>query len=149
MRLSRQLTKGKISARDKAKAIHDWVAGSVSYDVQKSVNLDFRADDSALKTLRTREGVCQDFSFLTIALARAAGLEARFIGGKTVEKGRINPNGHGWTEVKADGRWLVMDTTWDAGYIEGDRFVRDFSEKYFDPDPAEFARDHIREEIIY
>ena len=149
IRLSRQLTEGKVSAREKAKAIHDWVAGNISYDVQKSVNLDFEADDSALKTLRTREGVCQDFTFLTIALARAAGLEARFVGGKTIEDGRINPNGHGWTEVKIDGRWLVMDATWDAGYIEGDRFIREFSEKYFDPDPGEFARDHIREEIIY
>jgi len=149
IRLSRQLTEGKVTAREKAKAIHDWVAGNISYDVQKSVNLDFEADDSAIKTLRTREGVCQDFTFLTIALARAAGLEARFVGGKTIEDGRVNPNGHGWTEVKIDGRWLVMDATWDAGYIEGNRFVREFSEKYFDPDPDEFTRDHIREEIIY
>ncbi len=149
IRLARQLTEGRRNDRDKAQAIHDWVARNISYDVRKSVNLDFEADDSALKTLKFREGVCQDFTFLTVALARAAGLEARFVAGKTIEDGRINPNGHGWTEVKVDGSWLVMDTTWDAGHIDGDRFVRDFSRKYFDPDPAVFARDHIREEIIY
>ncbi|WP_169713704.1 transglutaminase domain-containing protein [Paludifilum halophilum] len=143
-KLARKLTRGKEGEREKALAIYQYVAKNVRYDVQKFKNDTFEYDDSALKTLREKEGVCQDYSFLTIALLRSIGIETRFV------EGYADGNRHAWVEVKVGGQWLTMDPTWGAGYIdENDRFIRKYSTKYFDPDPAEFQKTHRRTGVMY
>ncbi|WP_054948675.1 transglutaminase domain-containing protein [Numidum massiliense] len=142
-KLARDLTKGKKGARAKAKAIYEYVAKTVAYDVKKLEDDSFSLDDSALKTLRRKSGVCQDYAFLTVALLRAANVEARYVGG--VADGER----HAWVEAKVDGNWLTMDPTWGAGYVQEGAFVRQYSDDYFDPDPAQFKRTHKREEALY
>ena len=44
--------------------------------------MNFRWDDSALKTLELKSGVCQDYAFLATALLRASDIEARFVEGR-------------------------------------------------------------------
>lgn len=107
-------------------------------------------DRKASDVLRERLGVCEHYSRLAAALLRAAGIPARVIHGYArreteawhdVLKGEPN---HAWNEVFVGGRWLVMDVTWDAGFVESNRFVRSFSRKYFGPDPAVFAETHLK-----
>ncbi|MBT2691250.1 transglutaminase domain-containing protein [Bacillus sp. ISL-47] len=145
--LARKLTEGKSSDREKAKAIYDYVAKTISYDVKKLETDDFNWDDSALKTLDSKTGVCQDYSYLAIALLRASNMEARFVEG-TAFSG-FWPQKHAWVEVKVDGRWLTMDPTWGAGYIKDDKFVAAFNEKYFDPNKEEFEKTHYRTGVSY
>lgn len=145
--LAQELTEGVNSEREKAKAIYDYVAKTVSYDVNKLETGDFSWDDSALKTLDSKTGVCQDYSYLAIALLRASNMEARFIEGTAF--GGFWPQKHAWVEVKVDGSWLTMDPTWGAGYIKDDKFVAAFNEKYFDPNQAEFEKTHNRTGVSY
>ncbi|WP_226620332.1 transglutaminase-like domain-containing protein [Cytobacillus firmus] len=145
--LAQELTEGVSSEREKAKAIYDYVAKTVSYDVNKLETDDFSWDDSALKTLDSKTGVCQDYSYLAIALLRASNMEARFIEGTAF--GGFWPQKHAWVEVKVDGSWLTMDPTWGAGYIKDDKFVAAFNEKYFDPNQAEFEKTHNRTGVSY
>lgn len=145
--LAQELTEGVNSEREKAKAIYDYVAKTVSYDVNKLETDDFSWDDSALKTLDSKTGVCQDYSYLAIALLRASNMEARFIEGTAF--GGFWPQKHAWVEVKVDGSWLTMDPTWGAGYIKDDKFVAAFNEKYFDPNQAEFEKTHNRTGVSY
>lgn len=143
-RLARQLTQGKTTKREKAKAIYQYVAQNISYDVQKFKQDDFEYDDSALKTLREKSGVCQDYTFLAIALLRSIDLEARFV------EGMADGNRHSWVEVKVDGRWLTMDPTWGSGYInQNDQFVKRYTTEYFDPNPSEFQKTHRRIGVMY
>ncbi|WP_175986519.1 transglutaminase domain-containing protein [Bacillus sp. Marseille-Q1617] len=145
--LAQKLTAGKKTDREKVKAIYDYTAKNVSYDVEKLENEEFEWDDSAMKTLDEETGVCQDYAYLAIALLRASDIEARFVEG--MARGGWWPQRHAWVEAKVDGKWLTMDPTWGSGYIKDDKFVADFNEKYFDPDPAEFEKTHTRTGISY
>ncbi|WP_077210661.1 transglutaminase-like domain-containing protein [Bacillus dakarensis] len=145
--LAKEITSGKETDREKAKAIYDYVAKNVSYDVQKYENDEFEWDDSALKTLDLKTGVCQDYAFLAIALLRASEIEARFVEGRA--GGGILPGRHAWVEANVDGSWLTMDPTWGSGYVDDDRFVAAFNEDYFDPNMDEFKKTHTRTGVSY
>lgn len=140
------VTAGQTSDRDKAKAIYDYVAKNVSYDVEKYENDDFNWDDSALKTMETRTGVCQDYAYLAIALLRASDIEARFVEGRA---GGIFPGRHAWVEANLDGEWVTLDPTWGSGYLKDGRFIPAFNEDYFDPDMNEFKKTHTRTGVSY
>ncbi|MER2009350.1 MAG: transglutaminase domain-containing protein [Psychrobacillus sp.] len=141
--LANSLTKGKTSELEKSKAIYDFVASTISYDVVKFQNDDFKWDDSALKTLNSQTGVCQDYAYLTIALLRASNIEARFVEGYTTDR-------HAWVEAKVDDRWVTMDPTWGAGYLNDNKeFIASFSEDYFDPDEEFFQKTHTRIGLVY
>lgn len=146
VQLAKELTEGKSSQRDKGKAIYDHVAKNVSYDVKKFNDDEFEWDDSALKTLESLTGVCQDYSYLTIALLRASGIESRYVEGRV---GSPWPGRHAWVEANLDGQWITMDPTWGSGYIKDDIFVAAFNEDYFDPNPEEFNKTHIRTGVRY
>ncbi|MCJ8006546.1 transglutaminase-like domain-containing protein [Lederbergia wuyishanensis] len=145
--LANEITKNFNSDKQKAKAIYDYVAKNISYDVSKYQNSAFEWDDNALKTLSTRKGVCQDYVYLATALLRASNIEARFIAGEA-GIGAAKEN-HAWIEAKVDGNWLIMDPTWGSGYLQGDRFVAKYTDKYFDPEEAEFNKTHIRDKAEY
>ncbi|MDN4075896.1 transglutaminase-like domain-containing protein [Fictibacillus terranigra] len=141
-RLSQKLMQGKANDKEKALAVYRFVAKNVRYDVQKLNQRSFAFDDSAIKTLHDKKGVCQDFSYLGIALLRAGGMEARMATGYAGQD-------HAWIEAKVDGRWMTMDPTWGSGYLQANRFIQNFTMKYFDPDPAEFKKTHTKSGIEY
>ena len=132
---------------EKAKAIYEYTAKTVAYDVDKLNNSTFEWDDSALKTLQLKKGVCQDYAYLAAALLRASNIEARFIAGKAGE-GASKEN-HAWIEAKINDEWIIMDPTWGSGYIQDDTFVAKYTDKYFNPDEAEFNQTHVREKPEY
>lgn len=136
-----QIVTPQMSETEKLKAIHDWVSGNISYDYQT-----FLEEDTTLvpasQTLESKKGVCRDYSFLVAALARAAGLQAKVIHGQALESSGWSSQSHAWNEVFADGKWITLDATWDAGYIQNDSFVAAPSNKYFAPDSEVFAVTH-------
>ncbi|NLP49832.1 transglutaminase domain-containing protein [Bacillus sp. RO1] len=147
IKLAEELTADKDSNRAKAKAVYEYVAKNVSYDVQKYKNNEFEWDDSALKTLDSMTGVCQDYAYLAIALLRASGIEARYVEGRA---GSPWPGNHAWVEANLDGEWVEMDPTWGSGYLDrDDNFVAAFNEDYFDPNPDEFQKTHTRTGVRY
>ncbi|MCM3733856.1 transglutaminase-like domain-containing protein [Fictibacillus nanhaiensis] len=141
-KLADQLTKNKKTEKEKALAVYEYVAKTVSYDVDKLNNRTFEFDDSALKTLDEKEGVCQDFAYLAIALLRASGMETQMVTGYAGQN-------HAWVETKVDGRWLTMDPTWGSGYLQNNKFAPKFTMEYFDPKPAEFQKTHTKKEIEF
>ncbi|MCR2820105.1 transglutaminase domain-containing protein [Lederbergia panacisoli] len=145
--LANEITKNAKDDREKAKAIYEYVAKNISYDVDKYKNSEFEWDDNALKTLSNKKGVCQDYVYLAVALLRASNIEARFVAGDA-GTGASKEN-HAWIEAKVDGKWLIMDPTWGSGYLEGDRFVAKYTDKYFDPVESEFNKTHMRENVEY
>ncbi|GKV56523.1 hypothetical protein NCCP2222_24700 [Sporosarcina sp. NCCP-2222] len=144
--IANELMKNSMTEREKAKAVYEYTAKSIAYDVDKLKNSDFEWDDSALKVLELQTGICQDYTYLAIALLRAGGMEARYVAG-TAGAG-FNYSRHAWVEVKVDGEWLTMDPTWGAGYIEKDKFVAYYNEDYFEPN-AEAFKTHTRHGVQY
>lgn len=72
---------------------------------------------TAAQAFDSGRGVCQDFAHVYLALARQAGLAARYVNGLPEGEGAS----HAWCEVWLDGRWTGIDPTrgrWtDEGYI--------------------------------
>jgi len=136
------LIKGLSTEREKAEAIYKFVATHVAYDVEKYELDIFHPDDSAIETLETGEGICQDYAFLALALLRSVDIESRYVQGFAGDR-------HAWVELKVDGDWIEMDPTWGAGYVDGDEFHFQYNEDYFDPDPDFLAETHDRTGVMY
>lgn len=150
--IAESITKGLASDYDRIRAVHDWVAKNIAYDIEGLNKGDYVYD--ALGVLHARKSVCQGYADLSAALLRSVGVKTKIVHGVAVPYGipdeiRNNPEArpnHAWNEAYADGRWVVFDATWDAGYVnfEGTKFTFRYQTKYWDPDPEVFAIDHIK-----
>lgn len=72
---------------------------------------------TAREAFDLRAGVCQDYAHIYLALARQAGLTARYVNGLPEGEGAS----HAWCEVWINGLWLGVDPTRgrlaDEGYL--------------------------------
>ena len=101
------ITKG-MSDFDKAKAIHDYLIINVDYDYQNYLNDTIpRESYTALGALKNKYAVCAGYATAYKLLCDKAELECIYVVGDT-------PRGsHAWNQVKVDGKWYNVDTTWD------------------------------------
>ena len=137
-----QIVTPQMGETEKLKAIHGWVTSSIAYDYQAFLEGNVKVVPAS-QTLKDKKGVCRDYAFLVAALARASGLQAKVVNGQTWESNGWTPQSHAWNEVYADGQWVTVDATWDAGYIQDNSFVFAPSTKYFAPDSVDFAVTHF------
>ncbi|MDR1194658.1 MAG: leucine-rich repeat protein [Peptococcaceae bacterium] len=148
IKLAKKITAGQTNDYQKALAIHDWVAGNIYYDLDAARDWSqFGAGDASAAVLERGRGTCGGFANLTAALLRASGVPADSVGGI------VNISGpgtnHGWTEAFADGRWILIDTTWDVtnywqngGPSQTGGEGAAPSRLYFDTPLADFALSH-------
>ena len=155
--LANSITAGITNDYDKAVAIHDWVCNNIYYDWDSYSSKNYTGmDTSALGTLHSKRSVCDGYANLTAALLRAAGVPAKKISGFAL--GVLNdywpenfdPNkdtNHAWNEFWANGRWVILDTTWDSdnawrnGGIEKNTGLRGYH--YFDINVGLLSADHV------
>lgn len=129
--LAGALVRPQMTDMEKLQVIYDWVTGNISYDYQAYKNGRNQLV-KASATLEKKTGICRDYSLVVAALARAAGLPARVIYGKVYSDSEQKWYSHAWNEVYTGGRWIALDSTRDAGYMEKGRFVPAPSRKHFD-----------------
>ncbi|MBI5680592.1 MAG: transglutaminase domain-containing protein [Methanobacterium sp.] len=104
-----------------AKAAYDnWSPTVVVSDYQKAVNIFeevqhktaysyyYNTQRGAYRTLTERLANCCDHAHAIVALARAAGLPARYKHGDCTFNSGLR-TGHVWAEIWADGRWYCAD----------------------------------------
>ena len=139
--LSSNLVNDDMTDMEKAKAIHDWVAGNIEYDYQAYLEGDLGLK-TASATLQDGSALCSGYSFLYAALSRAAGLTAKVVYGQIKSSQGWEAQKHAWNEVMINGKWINVDSTWDAGYIKDGSFVASLSNDYFNPAAAVFASTH-------
>lgn len=101
------------STLDRALKLSDAVYNHITY--QAGVT---HTGTTAIQAFAGRQGVCQDFSHVFIALARLAGIPARYANGLPVGEGQS----HAWTEVYVDGMWVGLDPT--RNRLVGEDYVR-------------------------
>jgi transglutaminase-like putative cysteine protease len=91
--------------------------------------------DDALKVLGQRRGVCQDFAHLSIGLARAAGVPARYVSGYVEPTSAESGASHAWAELYLPGPgWVGIDPS-GAGPID-EHYVRvAYGRDYADANP--------------
>ncbi|MDR0779784.1 MAG: transglutaminase domain-containing protein [Pseudomonadales bacterium] len=102
-RLARQLQSSTSALT--VRAIYEWVQTNLRY-------AGYIAEDlGALYALDSGGGDCTEYADLVVALARAAGIPARMIGGYVADRDKaVRPQDyHNWAEVFFDGRWQIVD----------------------------------------
>jgi len=139
--LAKSITIGISNHYDKAKAIHDWVANNFYYDWDMYYNNNHE-HISALDTLYKKHTVCEGYINLTVGLLRAIDIPAKYISGYTALNNNEN---HAWCEAFIDGKWIIIDTTWDSNnsYEKGvysDKIS--CSDTYFDISLKDFSATH-------
>ena len=137
--------------REKARAIFRWICENIDYNVE----VFFKGGSGATNSedvLKSRKSVCYGYSDLFLSLAREAGLQAERIRGYGKGYGYqpgtnfSGPSNHAWNAVMINRSWYLMDSTWGAGYVSGDRkYVRRFDDHFFMTPPSQFIFDHFPE----
>ncbi len=101
--LANSLTAGKTTAYDKATSIFNWVKDNIGFSFY------YDTQYGAVGTLNSRTANCCDTTHLMVALARAAGLPARYVHGIcTFSSGTY---GHVFAQIYVNGTWYYADGT--------------------------------------
>jgi transglutaminase-like putative cysteine protease len=128
------------------KALHDYVADRVSYDVEAYRSKTYPPQD-AETVFRTRRSVCAGYANLLAAMGSAAGDEIVVVGGDSRTNGRdLTGEGHAWNAARIGGRWTLLDATWDAGVVTDGRFVKRYSTEFLFTPPEIQGLSHFPDE---
>ena len=107
--------------------VADWTHNYITYDISY-----YPETYSAIETLESRRGTCDEFAALSAAILRAKGIPTRIIVGPVFSAEQWNF--HGWLEAyNPSSGWIAVDSTYgeagivDATHIEMGRFP-DFSD---------------------
>ena len=105
--LADEICAGCDTDAEKVQAIYSWMVTNLEYDYDYHVV--FQCFD-VHKTLRTKQGVCFDFSHLFAAFCRSQNIPCYAVDGISYEDSTV---GHTWNRVYYDGIWWNMDVTHD------------------------------------
>jgi transglutaminase-like putative cysteine protease len=129
----------------RVKALHDWVADRIAYDGPAfragNIPLD---DGDAQKVFARKLGVCAGYADLLVALGKASGDEIVYVVGnvRTLET-PVDGMPHAWNAAKIEGVWYLIDATFDAGYLEGSTFHKQYTSDYLFTPPDVFGVSHF------
>jgi transglutaminase-like putative cysteine protease len=130
----------------RVKALHDYVADRVTYDVESYLSGAYPPQD-AETVFRTRRSVCAGYANLLAALGEAAGDEIVVVGGDARTTGNeLTGEGHAWNAARIAGRWTLLDATWDAGFLKDGRFEKRYSTEFLFTPPEVQGLSHFPEE---
>ena len=104
-----ELTKNIKSDEEKVKVIYDYIITNYSYDFEKTeLPYDYLPDIDRIA--KTKKGMCYDFSSLFASMLRSVNVPTKLVKGH----GDKVKGYHAWNEVYLDGKWLTIDTSFDA-----------------------------------
>ncbi len=142
---------------EKAQIIYSWIALNIRYD-DKGYNSGKYGGLTTTQLLKSKKGVCDDFSSLFKDLCTASGLKSIKIIGYAKAYGytighKMEETDHAWNAVEIDGKWNLVDVTWGRGYgttVNGKlKSVSEFDDYWFCTSPYEFIFRHLPENRKY
>jgi len=149
------VTQGIEKDYDKARAIHEYVANTLYYDTDYAKHIRPSTFVTAEEVFDKKIAVCEGYTNLTVALLRAVGIPSVFVEGYALgvgntandwDKADLASSNHAWVEAYVDGKWIIMDPTWDSKntYSEGKKIQMetDFY-RYFDVSQEMFSATHF------
>ena len=112
--LADEICAGCDTDAEKVQAIYSWMVNNLEYDYDYYVIFQYF---DVRKTLRTKKGVCFDFSHLFAALCRSQSIPCYAVDGISYKDNSVQ---HTWNRVYYGGTWWNMDVTHDiTGTAEG------------------------------
>lgn len=120
--LTRYLTKGKHSQKEKATAIHEWITNNVAFDYDALSSSKHFVGVNPEEILKSKKAISNGYTELMQAMLGEAGIESETVDGYVHDvawsPGDLTVEvSHSWVAMKLDGEWVLADPAWDAGYI--------------------------------
>jgi len=120
-KLSKKLTQNLSTDEEKVCAIHYWITHNIKYDYKRSLSKNTDAPTLS-KVLKTKKGMCYEYSLLFKKLCEYSDIPAVIVPGYTKNIGvdicdSFYIEDHAWNAVLIDNQWRLIDATWDAGYV--------------------------------
>jgi len=150
--LVRFLVAGGRDGFHRVKILHDWIADNIAYDVEAYFS-DTEIKSSGPGTLKQRRGVCYGYGSLMEEMCTLAGIPCRTISGygrgysfATGRSTNTDQENHAWNAVYVDGRWHLVDVTWDAGHVDGRSYRKEYCTTYLFMEPENFVYTHLPKE---
>lgn len=132
----------------KARAIFAWVAQNITYDLSAK-NFDSNTADNVWKN---RSAIAVGYCNLYLKLARSIGLDGEIVSGVSKNLSyQIGDAlaGHVWLIVHNGTTEILMDPTWAAGSVNGNKFVASYDPMWFDVDPYIMATVHFPDNEVF
>lgn len=153
--VAEQLTADAGSDYEKLLKIHDWICTYVHYDYDSLASGEI-APYVSTEVLKTQKAVCLGYANLYAALCRSINIPCSVVTGYAlgISSGSTrwndeNVNGseenHAWNEAYVDGRWVIIDATWDTyNSFENGKMKKGnhISHLYFDANIDFFSNNH-------
>ena len=120
---------------NKIKNIHDWICDNIEYDVQSFFSGEI-SEAEYENVLRSNKAVCGGYASLFSKMVSTAGFRTFTIAGASKGYGydafgnNLYEANHAWNAVKINEAWYLIDTTWDAGYVNKQKFIKRYSTGY-------------------
>ncbi|MDR2536000.1 MAG: hypothetical protein LBD29_08230, partial [Treponema sp.] len=125
----------------KAKILHDWICDTVAYDPDMYISGRI-VDQDYVSVLKKKQAVCSGYTNLYNQMCGLANIESMGINGYSKGPGYTGKIGkdidHAWNGVKINGRWYLVDVTWDAGPMEKRTFIKRYSTAWLFVDSRSF-----------
>ena len=103
-----------MTSLEKVVAIHDYITYNVDYDYENYLAGTLPSSSyTAEGALINGRAVCSGYASAFSMLAKAAGFEVVYVSGAADNGSGSGYQGHAWNEIKIDGVWYNLDTTWD------------------------------------
>ena len=167
--LAKTLTQPYHKPSEKARAIFSWITYNIRYDINKYKKKPTRTritipnsntdpetilakirEEKNLNTIKSKKGVCQDYSELFSSMCNTIGINTKVVEGIGRDIYRPFRNGpnerHAWNAIELNGNWYLVDCTWGAGVVENGKYIRKIGDGYFLTKPNFFLQNHFPDE---
>ena len=162
---AKEITKGCTTDYQKIKAIYEFTADKLYYDIDRSTgdksyanpyanlyNIDKKLSNNYNASNGRAATVCTGYSAMVIAMARSLGIPARLVNGvpPAIENTQwtqvkdLKTENHHWAECYVGGRWVMVDSTMGT-QNEYDHSAKKWTKTgvsnytYFDPTDKQIA----------
>lgn len=138
---------------EKVKLSHDVVALALTYDAESYLAGKIPAQDSGA-VLRSGKAVCSGYAAVFKEFCAELRVPCTVVSGfaKGVSynpNSKIIKNNHDWNIVQVDGAWYFVDCTWDSGYLDGRKNVKEYTTDYLFLEPERAIFSHYPENPEY
>lgn len=137
---------------ERIKKAHDWVAINIKYDIESYFSGRYSSQDFNA-VIKRGYAVCAGYADVFKYLCDALEIECRIvsgyarwnIGSEIFKNHNVFNTNHAWNIVTIEGENYLIDSTWNAGYLNGRKYVIMYKTNYFLTDPSIFIYDHFSE----
>jgi hypothetical protein len=126
---------------ERIKALHDYVADRIQYDAVAYEDRVIPSQEADV-VFASKKSVCAGYAKLMAAMGKEIGEKIMYVSGMA-RSSQGDGEGHAWNAAQIKGKWYLIDSTWDSGYVKGRTFHKNYRTSYLFVPPEVIGITHI------